>query len=165
MLLFFTIHFVPEPCVVFRVSVSPNCPLMEAGEVCLALNTLVGPMSSLQWRMASSLARTYALIGPLRRGMKTKVDTNEPQPALTDGEMFGFLGFFNAETDGGSSILQSDNSPQKLFWDASWEFSDWLLQGCFSKHIITEIIKLLLWHNDLPGVRNGSAAAWCVVFQ
>lgn len=76
-----------------------------------------------------------------------------------------FVFFLNAETDGGSSILQSDNSPQKLFWDASWEFSDWLLQGCFSKHIITEIIKLLLWHNDLPGVRNGSAAAWCVVFQ
>lgn len=41
-------YFLPEPCVVFRVSVSPNCALMEAGEVYLALNTLVGPISSLQ---------------------------------------------------------------------------------------------------------------------
>lgn len=72
LLLYFKMHFLPDPCVVFRVSVSPNCPLMEAGEVYLARNTLVGPMSSLQWRMASSLARTYALIGPLRRGIYKK---------------------------------------------------------------------------------------------
>lgn len=62
-------RLLPDPCVVFRVSVSPNCPLMEAGEVYLARNTLVGPISSLQWRMASSLARTYALIGPLSGGI------------------------------------------------------------------------------------------------
>lgn len=47
-LLLFMIPFLPEPCVVFRVSVSPNCPLIEAGEVYRALNTLVGPISSLQ---------------------------------------------------------------------------------------------------------------------
>lgn len=50
----------------FLVSVSPNWPLMEAGELNLALNTLVGPISSLQWLMASSLAKMYARIGPLR---------------------------------------------------------------------------------------------------
>lgn len=65
----------PEPCVVFRVSVSPNCPLIEAGEVYLALNTLVGPISSLQWRMASSRARTYALNGPLRWCISKKTAT------------------------------------------------------------------------------------------
>ncbi len=41
-------YILPEPCVVFRVSVSPNWALMEAGDVYLALNTLVGPISSLQ---------------------------------------------------------------------------------------------------------------------
>lgn len=64
----------PEPWVVFLVSVSPNWPLMEAGEVYRALNTLVGPITSLQWRTASSLAKTYARIGPLWE----KNSTTEP---------------------------------------------------------------------------------------
>jgi len=51
-------YLLPEPWVVFRVSVRPKRALMVAGEVYLARNTLVGPISSLQWRMASSLART-----------------------------------------------------------------------------------------------------------
>lgn len=58
-------HFLPEPWVVFRVSVSPNWALMEEGEVYLALNTLVGPIISLQWCMASSLAKMYARKEPL----------------------------------------------------------------------------------------------------
>lgn len=63
-------YFLPEPWVVFRVSVSPNWPLIDAGEVYRALNTLVGPISSLQWRMASSLAKMYARIGPLWEGIQ-----------------------------------------------------------------------------------------------
>lgn len=138
-------HSLPEPCVVFRVSVSPNCPLIEAGEVYLALNTLVGPISSLQWRMASSRARTYALIGPLRPciNKKKKTSKNWYKSATTCSNRRWNV--FITETDGCSNILQSGEGAQKLFWDASWEFSDWLPQGCFSKHIITEIIKPLLW--------------------
>lgn len=139
----------PEPCVVFRVSVSPNCPLIEAGEVYLALNTLVGPISSLQWRMASSRARTYALIGPLRwcisktpattTRKKKNNRTNQTQSALTDGG-----GFLSPRQMVAVTFCNPARARTSYFETPAGNLLTDYLQGCFSKHIITQIIKLLL---------------------
>ena len=55
----------PDPCVEFLVSVSPYIPRIVWGAVAWATYALVGPMSILQWRMASGCASIMGLMGPL----------------------------------------------------------------------------------------------------
>ncbi len=55
----------PEPWVMFLVSVSPYFPRMVSGCESLALNTLVGPINSLHFAMAFSLASMWTSDGPL----------------------------------------------------------------------------------------------------
>lgn len=56
---------IPEPWVTFLVSVSPYFPRIESGCESLASNTFVGPINSLHFLIAFSLARMYTSEGPL----------------------------------------------------------------------------------------------------
>lgn len=59
----------PDPCTAFRVSDSPNCPLMESGWSNWVLKTLVGPISFRHSCMASCRAKIAMWDRPLWKSM------------------------------------------------------------------------------------------------
>lgn len=64
--LIITILLLPEPWVLFLVSVSPKDPRIEVGASYCDRKVLVGPIRFLHNWIASVWARTYACMGPLK---------------------------------------------------------------------------------------------------